>query len=169
MHSVMEICSGKRSNMSSALWFQIRAPESEKVWETHDWVYLQSKGAFDLPSIDVCDCLIRAYFEHVHPLLPIIDASHFLSQYTLKGASSMNLLLLWSVFLAAANVKFTDSRLLSARRHLTIFPVCVSRDSTISGLSLPESVEARHVYQGQGVSKKPKIFDSCSLRPIGFV
>ncbi|OAL30558.1 hypothetical protein AYO22_01510 [Fonsecaea multimorphosa] len=103
VHSVMEICSGKRSNMSSGLWFQIRAPESEKVWETHDWVYLQSKGAFDLPSIDVCDSLIRAYFEHVHPLLPIIDASHFLSQYTLKGASSMNLLLLWSVFLAAAN------------------------------------------------------------------
>ncbi|KAK4938335.1 hypothetical protein LTR10_021219 [Elasticomyces elasticus] len=50
-----------------------------------------------------CDSLIRDYFKHVHPLLPIIDASLFLSQYVSKGVSSINLLLLWSVFLAAAN------------------------------------------------------------------
>lgn len=104
VHSVMEICSGQQSTAGRAFWFHMSPADAKKIWETHDWVYLQSKGVFDLPSIDVCDSLIRSYFEHVHPLLPIIDAGHFLSQYTLRGASSMNLLLLWSVFFAAANV-----------------------------------------------------------------
>ncbi len=104
VHSIMDICSGQRPIGGASLWFQ-RAPEPRKKWETHDWVYLQSKGVFDLPSVEVCDSLIRAYFQNVHPLLPIIDAAHFLSQLTLKGVSSVNLLLLWSVFLTAANVR----------------------------------------------------------------
>ncbi|KAK6371561.1 hypothetical protein LTS17_008812 [Exophiala oligosperma] len=108
VHSVMEICASQRINKPGPLWFQMRAPEPKKVWEMHDQIYLRSKGVFNLPSSDVCDALIRSYFDHVHPLLPIIDVGHFLAQYTLKGAASMNLLVLWSVFLAAANFASPD-------------------------------------------------------------
>ena len=107
----MDICSGQRPLTERALWPPIRSPEHKKKWQTHDWIYLQSKGVFDLPSTSLCETLIAKYFTHVHPLLPIIDASHFLSQFTVGGAPSTNLLLLWSVLLAAANVPFSSLQL----------------------------------------------------------
>ncbi|KIV95672.1 hypothetical protein PV10_03296 [Exophiala mesophila] len=103
VHSVMDICSGQRPHTERTLWPSIRSPERKKKWHTHDWTYLQSKGVFDLPNTSLCETLVAKYFTHVHSLLPIIDASHFLSQFTLGGAPSTNLLLLWSVLLAAAN------------------------------------------------------------------
>ena len=66
--------------------------------------FLRAKGAFSIPAKEVCDDLICAYFHHVHPFLPIIDAGYFLARYLGHGCQNINLLLLWSMFLAAANV-----------------------------------------------------------------
>ena len=57
-----------------------------------------------MPSNDLCDELICSYFRHVHPLLPVVDSQCFLEQYLKHGCQNVNLLLLWSMFLAAANV-----------------------------------------------------------------
>ncbi|KAK6062775.1 cutinase transcription factor 1 beta (C6 transcription factor) [Seiridium cupressi] len=67
-----------------------------------DLEYLRVKGAFSVPSREVCDALIRTYFLHVHPLLPILDVTEFLTQFTQNGYQNVNLLLLWSIILMAA-------------------------------------------------------------------
>jgi hypothetical protein len=68
------------------------------------------KGAFSAPSKELCDELICCYFHHVHPLLPIVDSQGFLEQYLKHGFQNVNLLLLWSMFLAAANVSTQSSQ-----------------------------------------------------------
>ncbi|KFZ15702.1 hypothetical protein V502_05445 [Pseudogymnoascus sp. VKM F-4520 (FW-2644)] len=75
-----------------------------------DLNYLRLKGCFSVPSQDICEDLIRAYFLHVHPFLPIIDARHFLEDFVSHGYHNINLLLLWSMFFAATN--FVDSEVL---------------------------------------------------------
>jgi hypothetical protein len=108
VQSVMAICADQDSEPQGnrrVVHHQRNAPKPTKVWQTNDLIYLQSKGVFDLPSPEVCDALVQKYFEHVHPLLPVINAGHFLSQYARNRATAMNLLLLWSVLLAAANVR----------------------------------------------------------------
>lgn len=77
---------------------------SKKTKKSEDLSYLRIKGAFSTPSKELCDALICTYFRHVHPLLPIIDAQSFLDQYLRHGCQNINLLLLWSMFLAASNV-----------------------------------------------------------------
>jgi hypothetical protein len=63
--------------------------------------YLSTKGAFTLPPHHIREAFIRCYFHHVHPFSPILDANDFLLGYE-KG--QMSLLLLWSMFIAAASV-----------------------------------------------------------------
>jgi hypothetical protein len=104
VHAVMEICADRAPTVQAPFALHSSIGERKKLLQTHDYVYLEAKGVFDVPSTDVCDALVRDYFHHVHALLPVIDAGNFLSQYVSRGVSSMNLLLLWSVFLAAANV-----------------------------------------------------------------
>ena len=77
---------------------------SKKTKNSEDLSYLRSKGAFSVPSEELCDELICSYFRHVHPLVPIVDAQSFLHQYLEHGYQNVNLLLLWSMFFAAANV-----------------------------------------------------------------
>ncbi|KAK5700337.1 hypothetical protein LTR17_023012 [Elasticomyces elasticus] len=76
---------------------------SKKTKGSEDLSYLRSKGAFSLPSKELPDELICLYFRHVHPLVPIVDAQSFLHQYLEHGTQDVNLLLLWSMFFAAAN------------------------------------------------------------------
>lgn len=63
--------------------------------------YLSAKGAFTLPPHNIREALIRCYFHYVHPFSPILDTNEFLLDYE-KGR--MSLLLLWSMFIAAASV-----------------------------------------------------------------
>ncbi|KAF4966608.1 hypothetical protein FSARC_5728 [Fusarium sarcochroum] len=73
-----------------------------------DLEYLRIKGVFSVPPKEVCDALIRTYFFHVHPLLPILDATSFLTQFAQHGYESVNLLLLWSMVLVAAGFEELD-------------------------------------------------------------
>ncbi|OQV04248.1 Fungal specific transcription factor domain-containing protein isoform 2 [Cladophialophora immunda] len=65
--------------------------------------FLRAKGALDFPPTDICDRLLRTYFHQVHPFLPIVQPNDFLMQYEAGGPCSTDLVLLWSMFLAAAN------------------------------------------------------------------
>lgn len=70
----------------------------------HELEYMRLQGVFSKLPDDVCDELVRCYFQHVHFFLPIIDAPAFLNEYCSNGSRNVSLLLYWSMFLAAANV-----------------------------------------------------------------
>lgn len=78
---------------------QVRLP----AWSAHELAYLRHEGAFQTLRPDLCDDLIRVYFEHVHFFMPILDAADVLGAYTRHGASGLHPLLCWSMCLAAAN------------------------------------------------------------------
>ncbi|KAH6657147.1 fungal-specific transcription factor domain-containing protein [Truncatella angustata] len=68
-----------------------------------DIAYLRSKGVFSVPTEPVCQALLAAYFQHIHPILPVVDAASVLTTFHNGGASAVNILLLWSMFSVAAN------------------------------------------------------------------
>ncbi len=70
----------------------------------HEIEFMRHQGVFHVPSREICDDLVRCYFEHVHFFLPIIDAADFLNEYETNGCQAISPLLYWSMFLAAANV-----------------------------------------------------------------
>jgi hypothetical protein len=65
--------------------------------------YLDYKGCFTLPQNEICVGLLRAYFHHVHPLIPVVDAEETL-KFLDSNTNEYNLLLLWAMFFVAANV-----------------------------------------------------------------
>lgn len=69
-----------------------------------DRAYLGNKGVFSLPGNEACNSLVRAYFCHVHPIMPIIEADHLLNTFHSGRLGDYNVLLLWSMFFAAVNV-----------------------------------------------------------------
>ena len=46
-----------------------------------DFKFLDFKGCFHLPAKPVLDELVRSYFLHVHPALPLIDECEFWEAY----------------------------------------------------------------------------------------
>ncbi|OJJ32923.1 hypothetical protein ASPWEDRAFT_42951 [Aspergillus wentii DTO 134E9] len=66
-----------------------------------DREWLQYKGVFNLPRSDTCYELLRAYFHHVHPMMPVVDVTATLKSF--PDGSQSNLLLIWSMFSVAAN------------------------------------------------------------------
>lgn len=67
---------------------------------------MRQQGVFTKLPDDVCDDLVRCYFHHVHFFLPVVDAPDFLNEYCKHGSQNISLLLLWSMFLASANVSW---------------------------------------------------------------
>lgn len=79
---------------------------------SEDREYLASKGVFTLPGKEACDSLIRAYFRHVHPIMPIVEADGLLGAVAAGRLGGYNILLVWSVFFAAVNVCLPLSKVL---------------------------------------------------------
>ncbi|KAH6869188.1 fungal-specific transcription factor domain-containing protein [Thelonectria olida] len=65
------------------------------------YIILHQSGAFLLPPRSLCDELIKAYFEWVHPIIPIINRTRFMRQYR-DPDDSPSLLLLQSILLAGS-------------------------------------------------------------------
>ncbi|KAL4979726.1 fungal-specific transcription factor domain-containing protein [Aspergillus desertorum] len=80
----------------------IRSRNSTSLSE-EDRNYLASKGVFNLPSSDACQCLLQAYFRHVHTIMPIVEADQILHFFQAGRLQEYNLLLVWSVFFVAVN------------------------------------------------------------------
>lgn len=100
-HSVYDLCHPESLEESLHMPSSISAAISHKP---HELEYMRLQGVFSKLPDDVCDELVRCYFQHVHFFLPIIDAPAFLNEYCSNGSRNVSLLLYWSMLLAAANV-----------------------------------------------------------------
>lgn len=95
-----DICEPLQNDKSGHILIpRLRSPNVDSE-TTH---YLQAKGVFILPAPHVCEMLIRTYFHHVHPFFPIVEARSFLERFD-NSPHNLSILLLWSMFLAAASV-----------------------------------------------------------------
>ncbi|KAH8810614.1 fungal-specific transcription factor domain-containing protein [Xylogone sp. PMI_703] len=66
--------------------------------DSEDMDYLRAKGAFDLPPRQLQEDMVYAYFEHVNPVMPIINRTAFLREFQANEISSR--LLLFAIFTA---------------------------------------------------------------------
>ncbi|KAF2491264.1 hypothetical protein BU16DRAFT_566176 [Lophium mytilinum] len=99
---VLDILEPERANPTPAQHFLI--PQSlPSLLDPDDINYLRAKGVFSLPPSEVCDELLRCYFHHIHPILPILEADRLLNAYVDGGVQKLNLLLIWSIFSVAVN------------------------------------------------------------------
>jgi hypothetical protein len=69
-----------------------------------DRSYLAKKGVFSLPSHEACEVLLQAYFQHVHTIVPAIEADKILEYFYAGRLHEYKLLLVWSMFFVAVNV-----------------------------------------------------------------
>ncbi|KAM9894918.1 hypothetical protein OXX69_011208, partial [Metschnikowia pulcherrima] len=85
---------------------------------------LKMRGAFLLPSPDLAADLIKSYFEHVHPLMPVINRTEFMAKYQ-DPNDSPSLMLLQAVLLCGSRVSenplLFDSKGSSNLASLTFF------------------------------------------------
>lgn len=100
MTSTLDLCSpGYRMPQHFPIPTHMPAPLAEE-----DRRYLGSKGVFTLPGKEACESLIRAYFRHVHPIMPVVEAHQLLNALQSGRLQDYNILLMWSVFFVAVNV-----------------------------------------------------------------
>ncbi|KAM0263713.1 hypothetical protein ACHAQJ_001027 [Trichoderma viride] len=104
-HSVYDLCHPETPEEARYIPPSTATTLSHKP---HELEYMRLQGVFSKLPDDVCDELVRCYFQHVHFFLPIIDAPAFLNEYCSNGSRNISLLLYWSMLLAAANFVDTD-------------------------------------------------------------
>ncbi|KAM0555903.1 hypothetical protein ACHAPJ_006305 [Fusarium lateritium] len=65
---------------------------------------LTLQGAFSLPKREIADAFVCAFFDRVHPAMPVVDRSSFLRHYYSMGSenSELSLLLVQSVLLSGS-------------------------------------------------------------------
>ncbi|KAE8378348.1 C6 transcription factor [Aspergillus bertholletiae] len=104
--SVLDLCSPPQQPVQRHILLH---PKRSIPLSTQDREYLQYKGVFTLPRSDTCDELLHAYFHHVHPIVPVVDATSVLSSYPSGEGNQCSLLLLWSMFSVATNYISTET------------------------------------------------------------
>ena len=85
-----------------------------------DRVYLTNKGVFSLPGEEACNSLLQAYFRHVHPIMPVIEVDHILHFFHIGRLREYNLLLVWSVFFVAVNVRLNGESDVTTIANLSV-------------------------------------------------
>ncbi|KAI0465250.1 hypothetical protein LJB42_000477 [Komagataella kurtzmanii] len=80
-----------------------RSPEV-KAFHEMEMEALKIKGAFLIPTEELCKILISCYFQHVHPWSPIINRTHFEKHYLPNLRNPPSILLLQCVLLAGSRV-----------------------------------------------------------------
>ncbi|KAJ5458277.1 hypothetical protein N7475_009665 [Penicillium sp. IBT 31633x] len=98
--SILDICSPSQQPVLRHILLTSKTLVS---LSPEDKAYLQYKGVFNLPRKETCDALLRAYFHHVHPIIPVIDATTLPHLYPSGDSQQYNLIILWSIFYVAAN------------------------------------------------------------------
>ncbi|ODA78491.1 hypothetical protein RJ55_05872 [Drechmeria coniospora] len=78
---------------------------------------LHQRGAFLLPPRSLCDELVDAYFNWVHPIVPVINRTRFMRQYS-DAKNPPSLLLLQAVLLAGSRV-CTNAQLMDSNGSTT--------------------------------------------------
>ena len=93
--------------------------------------------------------LLQAYFHHVHPLTPVVDATTLPQLYPSGDNQQHNLLLIWSICFVAANVKLKHS--LVQKSNLTNANlVYLGRYLETRGLFVQKGYEGLYVFSGKG-------------------
>lgn len=64
---------------------------------------LKFRGAFLLPPRDLCDDIVEAYFEKIHPTIPLVNRTQFMRRYN-DPSNPPSLLLLQAILLAGSRV-----------------------------------------------------------------
>ena len=82
---------------------------------------LKLRGAFLLPLQELARDLVELYFEHVHPLMPVINRTEFMAKFN-DPDDSPSLMLLQAVLLCGLRV--STNPLLYDNKGLSIFPPC---------------------------------------------
>ncbi|PCD41102.1 hypothetical protein AU210_003660 [Fusarium oxysporum f. sp. radicis-cucumerinum] len=88
---------------------------------TDDINYLDSQGCFKLPESSCLDHLVRAFFHHAHPILPVVNEAEFWSIYdplTSGGKTSRVPVILLSAMLFVA-CEYVDGDVLQSMQHST--------------------------------------------------
>jgi len=66
-------------------YFDFLETESLSHIAPEDFKFLENKGCFHIPQRPILDDLVREYFLHVHPGLPVVDERLFWEMYLLGG------------------------------------------------------------------------------------
>lgn len=69
---------------------------------------LNRRDAFSLPPKDVCDTLVRIFFEWIAPILPVVNRQEFMRKYHSPNGIGPPILLLQAIFMVAA--RFTKDQ-----------------------------------------------------------
>lgn len=92
-------------------------PTKPPARKPHEIEYMRHQGVFKQLPEDVSEILLRQYFEHVHFFLPILDASTLLNEVS-RASQGIDPLLLWSIYLASANVCISRRRIGPTSSHV---------------------------------------------------
>lgn len=103
--AVLELCSNEQQPVRR----HVLLPSHPFPIPAEDVQYLQRKGAFCVPQSETCKSLLRAYFHHIHPLMPVVDAASAVPMLVDGRAARFNLLLLWSLFFSATTVSYSHA------------------------------------------------------------
>ncbi|PTB39150.1 uncharacterized protein TrAFT101_008058 [Trichoderma asperellum] len=97
--SIMHICT-----TDHAIPRHLLLPEGKQIVLTEDdRAFFRSKGVYSFLSDATMDSLIRAYFHHVHPIMPVLEADKLLEHHRSKRLHEYNLILLWSLCSISCN------------------------------------------------------------------
>ncbi|XRM40844.1 hypothetical protein ABZX51_004149 [Aspergillus tubingensis] len=97
--SALEICF---SDQSLSRHFLVPSSPAVHLAE-EDKKYLESKGVFTMPGSATCESLLRAYFHHVHPIMPILEPDVILEHHRTGRLPENNVLIFWCIFFVASN------------------------------------------------------------------
>ncbi|KZN87824.1 Cutinase transcription factor 1 beta [Penicillium chrysogenum] len=98
--SILDVCAQPNQIMPRHILLSPNIPASLSI---QDREFLQHKGVFTMPQENTFTELLRAYFHHIHPIMPIVDVKVFFNSSQGTQTGEWNSLLLWSMFFAAAN------------------------------------------------------------------
>lgn len=115
---MLELCSDGQQPVRR----HVLLPSHPSSLPDEDIEYLKRKGAFSVPRSETCKSLLRAYFHHIHPLMPVVDAASIMPLLADGQATKFNLLLLWSIFFSAVTVGICDMCIVSGANkcHLAV-------------------------------------------------
>lgn len=72
--------------------------------------FLEAEGCFHLPTRRIMDQILRQYFLHVHPLLPLLNEGDFWEMYYNRGSENtpkISLLVFQAIMFVSCNVSAT--------------------------------------------------------------
>lgn len=76
---------------------------SENSLDSAELEILKLRGAFLLPSHELCLDLINSYFEHVHPLMPVLNRTEFMRKFN-DPQDNPSLMVLQAVLLCGCRI-----------------------------------------------------------------